>query len=273
MMIEEEKIIYLFDESGRAILSPTDPHIFLGAGVLYNESNEDYLFKTCDELFCLSTKKPLKNENIDDGLVQIIAIKIIELNIPITCTWIDLNDKKLNITIESCIDLLGELKKYHNLRGSRKKAHYLHDKILDKNIFDLLSLFLYNKNNVMYKINPFIDNWSIPKLEKKVSLKYRSVSIEKRIQEILNNFDQNISFKVEDIQLLENPEDKRKRFIDVITSAVSRAFKKVNETEYICDSSIVFPSDSTVNYCDYTQGIIDHTNTITDNLIKDDPVI
>lgn len=273
-MAKEENIIYLFDESGRAILSPTDPHIFLGTGVLYNESSEDHLFKTCDELFCLSTKDPLKNTKISNELALTIAKKIVELKIPIICTWIDLNNENLITTIKSCIDLLVELKKYHHLRGSsRKKAHYLHDKILDKNIFDLLSLFLYNKNNVMFKINPFIDNWSIPKSEKKVSLKYRSVSIEKRIQEILNNFDKNILFKVEGIQLLENPEDKRKRFIDVIASTVSRAFTKVNETEYICKPSIVFPSNSTVCFCNYTKGIIGHTNKITNNLLKDDPVI
>ena len=64
-----------------------------------------------------------------------------------------------------------------------------------------------------------------------------------------------------------------KRFIDIITSIVTRAFIKINDTEYICDSSIVFPSDSTVCFCDYTKGIINHTNKITNNLLKDDPVI
>ena len=272
-MTKEEEIIYLFDESGRAILSPIDPHIFLGIGVLYNRDNEDDFFKTCDELFCLSTKDPLKNIKISNELALTIAKKIVELKIPIVCTWIDLNNENLITTIKSCIDLLGELKKYHHLRGSRKEAHYLHDKILDKNIFDLLGLFLYDKSNVTLRIKPFIDNWSIPKLEKKVSLNYRSLSIKEKIQEMSHHFDQNILLEVENIKLLKNPKNKRKRFIDVITSTLSRAFVKIDETKYICDSSIIFSSDSIVNYCNYTQGIIEHTNKITDNLIKDNPVI
>lgn len=272
-MIEEEKIIYLFDESGRAILSPTDPHIFLGVGVLYDESNEDYLFKTCNELFCLSTKDPLKNIKISNELALTIAQKIVELKIPIVCTWIDLNNKNLITTIKSCIDLLVELKKYHYLRGSRrKKAHYLHDKILDKNIFQILD-FLSNINDVTIRLKPYIDMWPIPRLEKNVKLISRSNSIEEKIKEITRYFEQNISFKVDEFKLLKNPKNKRKRFIDIITSIVTRAFIKINDTEYICDSSIVFPSDSTVCFCDYTKGIINHTNKITNNLLKDDPVI
>ena len=131
----EESLIYLFDESGRAILSPTDPHVFLGVGILYNENEEEYIFNDCDKLFRLSTKEPLKNADINDELVQDLANKIVELEKPIVCAWIDLNDENLFTTIKSCIDLLGELKKYHHLRGNRKEAHYLHDKILDKNIF------------------------------------------------------------------------------------------------------------------------------------------
>ena len=71
----EESLIYLFDESGRAILSPTNPHVFLGGGVLYKEIEEEYLFNTYDKLFRLSTKEPLKNADITDDLVQILEYK------------------------------------------------------------------------------------------------------------------------------------------------------------------------------------------------------
>lgn len=271
-MAKEENIIYLFDESGRAILSPTDPHIFLDVGVLYKENEEGYLFTTCDKLFRLSTKEPLKNANISDELVQVIANKIVELNIPITCIWIDLNDKNLVRVLENYRDFLIELRRYHNLQGNRKIAHILHDRILDKNIFEILD-FLSDISDITIRLKPYIDMWPIPSLEKKVKLISRSNSIEEKIKEITHYFEQNISFKVEEFKLLENKKNKRKRFIDIITSIVSRAFIKVNDSEYICDPSNIYPTKSIIQFIDYTQEIVVHTNRITDDFLKNNPVI
>lgn len=271
-MTTEENLIYLFDESGRAILSPTAPHLFLGVGVLYNENNERHLFNTCDELFGLSTEEQLKNEKITAELAIKIAQEIVELNIPVVCTWIDLNDEELIRNLTNYEELLFQLKRYHRLPGSRKIAHILHDKILDKNIFEILG-FLSDVSDVTIRLKPYIDTWPIPRLEKKVKLNNRSSSIEEKINEITKHFNQNVLFKVEYFQLLENSKNKRKRFIDVITSATSRAFKKVDETKYICDSSIIFPTNRTIKFIDYTQEIVEHINKTTDNFLKDNPVI
>jgi len=268
----EHSFIYLFDESGRAILSTNDSHIFLGCGVFYDEKEEENIFNTCDKLFNLSASKPLKNENINDELALKIVEKIIELNIPVVCIWIDLNDGSLISVIKNYRELTIELKKHHRLPGSRKIAHILHDKILDKNIFEILD-FLSNINNVTIRLKPYIDEWSIPKLERNVKLINRSQSIEDKISEITNLFNQNILFKVDNFQLLKNAASKKKRFIDVITSAVSRAFKKVEKTKYICDSSNILSTNSSIKFIDYTKEIVSHINRITDNFLKDNPVI
>lgn len=269
----EESLIYLFDESGRAILSPTDPHVFLGASVLYEEIEEEYLFNTCDKIFRLSTDEPLKNYDISNDLIKDLEYKLVELNKPIVCIWIDLNNKEMITKIRGCVKLLQTLKDYHNVRGRRKtEDRYIRDRVLDKNIFDLLKFFLYGKSNICYRIKPFIDNISIPQSEITLSLEYRSISIEKTIKEISKYFSKNISINVESIKLLKNISNKRKRFIDVVTSILSRSINK-HDNKYIFEMSPVIQTSKTINFVDYTQGIVDHSNKLTDDLIKNNPVI
>ena len=59
----------------------------------------------------------------------------------------------------------------------------------------------------------------------------------------------------------------------MITSIVSRVLVKVNDSEYICDPTKIFPQKNTIKFIDYTQEIIEHTNSTTDELIKNNPVI
>ncbi len=99
--------------------------------------------------------------------------------------------------------------------------------MLDTCLFQSIVNDLEKKSNKNCHYELFIDNWSFPKNDDEISLEYRSESLEQKIQALLSKLNKGIKISISHLNVLKE-DSKRKRFIDVLASIVSRAYLKPN---------------------------------------------
>lgn len=221
--VNRNRVIVLFDEFG----TPTfrdDRSIdtFLGVSVTYKIGDEGYIFQQCDAEFGLSNIKPVKNDRISASRAEKISELIPVLPILVTISSIDLSNEDLHQVVGLYEDFGTEIRKFHRGARSRVVAQILHDEILDDTLFAAITQHL-ESDLMSTDFEIYIDDWAIPTSDIHVALEYRSRSLEQKITELYREFGSAIVVNVSPIQCM-NQDSKRKRLIDVTTSAISRSF-------------------------------------------------
>ncbi len=217
-------LIILFDEQGTPTFNiERETDFFLGIGAAYDESIEKSIFDSISELFGLKKSKPLKNRNISSSKAVEISKVLSSLPILIDIAFMDLSNSKFHKIVTEYEEKSSA--KRNNVRRVRKRpiSQILHTFILDGVLFELIAKSI-QKYSYISIVKIYMDNWSMPKSDKGIALKYRSESLQKNIRNVLTKIGivEN-SIEVKPIQLLQK-DSYRKRFIDVIASVVSRAF-------------------------------------------------
>ena len=264
-------IIVLFDEHATPVFGPSrQKDYFVGVGVTYNLKDEKQIFSACDELCGLGNAKPLKNHKIRNSRAVEISKLLIKRPVQIVISKLDLTDKNFEDKVNLYEELGNFMRPIHRDVSGRRQAHILHSRILDPALFESISRYLeYVPKSSIFEI--YIDNWSLPDSDKEIVLEYTSESLEKKITELHNDFFPNISITARSLELLV-VDTSRKRFVDVVTSVVSRAIplnSKISSEEplkIILSNPQNFDKDFTQEAMDTLQVVMDDVSRDTDNM-------
>jgi len=231
MLITTKNIILLFDESGTPdFTSDPNDRYFFGVSLTYDESYEVELFSGIDSLVKLSVKKSLKNNNISNEKAITICRELSKYNINIEACYIDLKNVKLISIIKNYYDLNETVRTDVRLRKDpeireRKVPQIIHSQILSFCFMECIFKLL-KSDNILYNVYPFIDDWSIPRKSIELYLSDRTESIQELVNEAIVNLNKVGFITINRIKLLKKNVDeittKRKKFIDVVTSLVTR---------------------------------------------------
>ena len=217
------RIIVLFDEFGTPTFRADRPiNSFLGVSVTYKSDDEHHIFQQCDTEFGLSNVRPLKNDRISESRAEKISKLISALPVHITISSLDLSNEDLKRVVGLYEELGGEIRRLHRGVGQRVAAHILHDQILDDTLFSAISRYLEDSPANQY-FEIFIDDWAIPMSDIEVALDVRSKSFKEKINELHIKFGLATALGVSPIKRMAQ-DSVRKRFIDVVTSSISRSF-------------------------------------------------
>ena len=95
-LYSEKQIVILFDEQGTPTFRPDrETNSFIGVTATYELSDEEDIYKSCNELFGLSNTEPLKNRHITKTRAEDISNLLIRLPIRITISSVDLSNSDL----------------------------------------------------------------------------------------------------------------------------------------------------------------------------------
>ncbi len=218
-----QQVTVLFDEFATPTFrTDRESDYFLGVGVVYPSEVEDDLFKQADELFGLSNRNPLKNSRIAVPRADNISQLVSELPAQVTVSSLDLSNGDLQRSTKTYEELGNELRKLHRRVRERPVAQILHSNILDDTLFESIARYL-ELNQMDTDFDVYIDDWAFPARDVEIALVHRSDSLRQKINDVQSRFGLATALSISPIQLL-NVDSKRKRFIDVVTSAVSRSF-------------------------------------------------
>jgi hypothetical protein len=233
----EQNLIVLFDEFGTpSFKTPHGSGIFLGVSVLYKSKDQQTIFDYFDSLMGLSKSKPLKNDKISADKAVKIARALGKNEINIFSEYVDLKDQNLENVITN-YELFGNMSRrlYRGIEKERKQAHILHTQLMESCLSDVVLELEYIETNVAssYIIEPFIDNWSYPLTDQYIVTDYASERLQNKMNKIISEiYRRESKIIVKPKILLDNPSDKRKRFIDVVVSVISRAFLNASNPKY-----------------------------------------
>lgn len=215
--MSSEKIIVLFDEHGTPTLrQDRESKFFIGVGACYKNSDELIIFRQIEDLIGLQNKNPLKNNKIPADRAIRIAKELKQLPIFSVVVTIDLSNIDLIETVTEYQHLSNQIRRRERNIKDRPIAQIIHSKILSNCLFESITLCLEN-SQTLKTFEIFIDAWSIPTKDIPLSLNFRTESLSRHISNLFPNV------VVQHIKLLED-DTKRKRFIDSVTSVVSRKY-------------------------------------------------
>ena len=236
--MHSDKMITLFDEYGTPTLSQCrESEIFVGVAVSYKKSDENKIFEKVEDVMGLNKSMPLKNAQISTRKAIQIAETIIPLPLFIAVVTIDLSNQAFIETITKYHQVSNEIRKCEREIKERPIAQIIHSKVLSNCLFEVITLCLETSSKLK-EFNVFIDNWSIPSKDISIYLKYRSQSLSQSIRRLFPDVN------VKSIELLEK-DNKRKRFIDSVTSVVSRKYNNISSDKYSNEPfDLLFSSES-----------------------------
>lgn len=260
------EVVILFDEQGTPTFrADRDTKKFLGVCVAYNLNDEIKYFERSDKLFGLSNSKPLKNDKIKSSRAIEIAKIVAEFDVFINIASIDLDDQKFQ-NIISLYEKFGNIirEKERQVRN-RSKSQIIYSQILFPEIFRIISEYVKHKKSAA-TFSVFIDDWAFPKNDLSISLELPSEIITEKMNEI---YFPNIKVNCKHFELL-NKDSKRKRFIDVIVSVISRKYKEPTNEKFLDNIIDIISSGENVNliHNDFTQVIIDHITESMDDISR-----
>lgn len=125
----------------------------------------------------------------------------------------------------------------------------------------------------LYKISTnfsiFIDNWSFPNCDIDLALNMTSKSLALKNNEITQEFFPGVRVLCDSLQLLEK-DSKKKRFIDVLASVISRSFLDKNNPKYSDSILKTILPDTNYNVIDQdiTKITIDSLTKTMDNISR-----
>ena len=228
-----KKIIVLFDEYGNHTFNLKSNRIFVGVSAIYELEDEEDIFKKSDKIMGLSKSKPLKNDKINVSKAITISNELIKYPIEIDVRFINLDDSILINNLDN-YKAFGDYtrKEYRGITKERKYAQILYPQLVETCLFSSISHFLEHNTEDIYDIEICVDNWEYPIPDIDLALKYASEKLELSISDLMNKFKINSIVTISNKQLLKDISSERKRFIDVITSVISKNFRDHNDKTY-----------------------------------------
>lgn len=259
----DKNIIVLFDEHGTPTFDNRETDIFLGVAVVYDINYEKELFKKCNDQFGLSNKNPLKNNRINTTRALNIVKLLNEIKLEIEVATINLCNTDLQRVVTLYEDYGNVLREFHRGVRGRPKAQIIHEEIQSYVVFYIISKYIEKyPSSTFFSI--FIDSWSFPNNDISIAVELASKSIENKINEINRIFFSDVKVRLDKFSLLEE-DSSRKRFIDVITSVVSRKYKQKNNPRFL--NSEYF--NSIIDETDITNSTIGFLKECMDNLSRE----
>lgn len=240
--------VYLFDEFGTPTFNKErEFRHFVGVSVIYMHQDELQLFNSVDKLFGLSNIKSLKNNRIGNTRALDIANQLAILPITLTIVHLDLDDVKLQNDTLLFQKFGTEMRKIHrNLKG-KPVSQILYTQILNNS--NMLSIKqLLERYPGSYNLDLFIDNWSFPVADFEIETVDRANYLKTNVNSILQDYGDSIT--TNKIRLLDE-DSKRKRFIDVIASSISRSYFEKNDERYQENILKNILHSKTLNSCQY----------------------
>lgn len=258
-----QNIIVLFDEHGTPTFDKKESDVFPGVAVAYNKNYEQILFEKCNDLFGLSNKNPLKNNDIKPSRALKIAKLLPELNIHIEVATINLCNTEFQGIVTLYENYGNLLREIHRGVRERPKSQIIHEEIESYAIFYIMTKYI-EKNPSSSIFSVYLDSWSLPINDISISLDLASNSIENKLNEINKVFFPNVKICCDKFTLLVE-DSSRKRFIDVVTSVISRKYKPKDHPKYLDNSYF----DSYINETDITNDSIQFLKDCMDKTARE----
>lgn len=261
----EKQIIVLFDEQGTPTFEPNrETDFFLGVAVTYEFVREKNIFDACNDLFGLSNHKPLKNNRISNSRAERIVGLVIQLPIQLVVIAVNLGNKEFQHIVIAYEQRGNKLRKEYRQVGERNIAQILHSQIIDECIPP--SIFHHmDRHLTSSAFSIHMDNWAIPRSDMEIYLQDRTRSIETKVNSFYEEQGPNLNVQIAPISLLDE-DCPRKRFVDVITSAISRFFLRDTTPRFSQIPLQILLTNNVNSYEDITQATIYFIKLMMDRL-------
>lgn len=210
----------------------------------------------------------MKNDKISNSRAIQIGEKLAQMNLLIYFFYLDLSDEKLYSTIKLYEDFGNILREKH--RGVKKRtiAQILYGEVQCHTLFSIISKYI-ELYRISTRFSIFIDNWEFPNCDINLALNMTSESLALKNNEINQDFFPGVRVICDSLQLLDK-DSKKKRFIDVLASVISRNLLDKSNPKYL--DSILNTIFSNKNYNildqDITKITIDTLTEIMDNISR-----
>jgi hypothetical protein len=259
----------LYDEQGTpTFVNKRETNYFIGVAVAFDSSIEQNIFDQCNELFGLSKSRPMKNDKITNSKAIQIGEQFSQMNLLIDFFYLDLSNEKLHSTAKLYGDFGNILREKHRGAKERNVAQILYGEVQCHTLFSIISKYIeLYQTSTQFSI--FIDNWEFPRCDINLALNMTSESLALKNNEINQDFFPGVQVFCDSLQLLDK-DSKKKRFVDVLASIISRNFLDKNNPKY--SDSILNTIFSEHNYNvsnrDITTITIDSLINIMDNISR-----
>lgn len=267
----ERQIIVLFDEQGTPTFGPKrDTDWFLGVAVVYDLEKEKEIFTACDALFGLAKTRPLKNNQISNSRAEQISDLVIELPIQIVVKSVNLADNEFQQVLTLYEQRGNELRKKYRQVGERNIAQILHSQILIETVFTSI-IYYMERHLVSSSIAVHVDHWSFPRDDIEIHLNNWPKGIQRDVNSFYEKQGPDLNVRIAPISLM-NQDSPRKRFVDVITSVVSRSFLRENSVRFSRVPLQILFAKEVNRYEDITQASIDFIRGLMDDMSRTPPI-
>lgn len=224
-------VTVLFDESGTPeITNNSRTNWFLGVAVCYDQSAENEIFFKCTEEFGLSKTKPAKNDSIGCSRAIRIAKLLAGLPLSIFVSGVRITNPVYCKTIVDYARLGNIARKELRQIRERPIAQIMHSHTLDHCLFHSITDF-FEAGAGDSEFSVYIDNWSIPKNDVDINLELRSRLLNVHISTLCAEYHRGEPKSIARLQLLIE-DSSRKRFVDVVTSVLSKTYLKSDNPKY-----------------------------------------
>jgi len=261
----ERQIIVLFDEQGTPTFGPKrDRDWFLGVAVVYDCENEKEIFSTCDALFGLTKPKPLKNDRIGNSRAERISDLVIKLPIQLVARSVNLANDEFQQVLTVYEQLASEFRKKHRQVKESNIAQRLYSQILVETVFSSIIGYM-ERHRASSAISVYVDHWSLPRDDIEILLKDWPKGIQRDVNSFYEEQGPDLNVRIAPISLMKQ-DSLRKRFVDVITSVVSRSFLREGSVRFsqIPLQTLLTNDDNrcediTQETIDFMRGLMNHT--------------
>lgn len=257
-----EDIVVLFDEYGTPTFrDDRESNIFLGTTSAIPRVLENEIFEKCKEKFGLSKSKPLKNDSLSKSRIEDISQLLSSLPVQITVTYVNLSDPEFQRISKLYEEYGNIMREIHREVKKRPLAQILHSHIVGHALFTSICNYAEKKNTSL-NTSVFLDDWSVPESDKRILFEIAKSSLERKITEVFSGGQNKLKIIVNQIGLMK-VDSNRKRFIDIITSIVSRSFVDTQNEKCFLDILDKMMKNKGMNH-----HIEDITKSLTDFMIK-----
>jgi len=261
----ERQIIVLFDEQGTPTFGPDrETDWFLGVTVTYDLADEERILSSCSELFGLSKAKPLKNRHIDNARAEQISDLVIKLPIQLVVRSVYLSNDEFQQALTAYKQLGNKLRKKHRQVGERNIAQILYSQILVETVFTSIIGYM-ERHLVSSAISVYVDHWFFPRYDIGIHLKDWPKGIQRDVNSFYEEQGPDLNVRIAPISLMKHY-SSRKRFVDVITSVVSRSFLRQGSVRFSQIPLQTLLKNHVNRHKDITQATIDFIKLLMDRL-------
>jgi hypothetical protein len=267
----EREIVVLFDEHGTPTFQPErETDWFLGVTATYDLADEEQTFNSCRELFGLCNTKPLKNRHIDDFRAERISNLAARLPIQIVVKSVNLADSEFQQTMTIYVEFFNELRKMLPYLEESNLAQRLYSQILGETVVESIKSYL-ERHLASSCISVYVDHHCFAREDIEIHLKDWPTLIQDDVNSLYERHGADLNVPTVSISLMEK-DSPRKRFVDVITSVVSRSFKRQNNERFSQIPLQTLTAKGGARCEDITQSSIRFIRGLMDNWSRNPPV-